>query len=1132
MRNRLLLLGLALPALAGPLLLARPSGSGAQEKTAAKAPSATEALFFEKEILPILKASCIKCHGGPGQGGPKLRSGLSLRSRAGLLKGGDRGPAVSLTHPETSLLLKAINYQGGLEMPPSGKLPAKQIETLTRWVKMGAPWVGGTAEVAAPAHKGLQVTAEDRNYWAYRPIKRPAVPAVKDRAWVRNPIDAFLLAGVEAKGLSPAPPADRTALIRRVYYDLTGLPPSPEEIDAFARDESADAYERLVDRLLKSPHYGEKWARHWLDIVRYAETNGFERDSAKPFAWRYRDYVIDAFNNDKPFDLFVREQLAGDLLDRVTPESLIATGYYRLGQWDDEPADRLLARYDVLDGVVSTTAQAFLGMSVGCARCHDHKKDPIPQKDYYRLLAFFHNITDMNGKNTRRIQSAEERLAQEKLLRERQAREAEWASQIYQRGQRFAVALAEKKGIRVSELPPSDLVGLTYRFYRDTWDNLPDFDALKHEAAGPIAHNYFTLAPASRAEAIGLLFEGKLRVPQAGAYTFRLESTDGARLLLDGSAVLDRPGKGRQSASATVKLRAGLVPVRLEYFNGYDRPHLKVDWSGPGVPRRPLTEPATASAHGSEPALLPSSRLSGQTWTYTFERQATGWQHPDFDAKDWKTGEGGFGTFGTPGAVVRTVWATPDIYLRRAFQVDGLPQHLALDLHHDDDAQIYLNGTLIHRAKGYTVKYGRVQLGPEALKPLKRGTNVLAVHCRQTTGGQYIDVGLLTGLEAPDLAALIRRHGAEVLGGAAVREYVALVARLEQSRKAKPVETGLEVMCVTQAGAVPTHVLIRGNPGSKGEPVAAGFPEVLEGPQAKSRPIPAAAGRLALADWLTDPRNSLTARVLANRLWQYHFGRGIVPTPNDFGKLGEPPTHPELLDWLASELVSGGWKLKRMHKLILLSSAYRMSSKGNDKALRVDPANALFWRFNMRRLTAEEVRDSMLAVSGRLNLKMGGPSIYPPIAKEVLAGQSVPGAGWKTSPPEEAARRSVYVHVKRSLQVPILAQFDQADTDSSCPVRFTTTVPTQALGVLNGEFSNEQAALFAQRLGKEAPGSLEAQVRRAIRLTTGRVPSAEEVRGEVAFVRQLQERNRLAEPEALRFYCLMMLNANEFIYLD
>jgi hypothetical protein len=446
MRPRLLpLAALALPGFAALCLLTRPAGSGAQEK-AAKAPSAAELAFYEKEVRPILEANCFKCHGGT-----KARGGLSLASRVGLLKGGDTGPAVSPRHPETSLLLKAVNYRGGLEMPPSGKLPARHIETLTRWVKAGAPMPGGGAAAVAPAHKGLQVTAADRAYWAYHPVRRPAVPQVKAAAWVRNPIDAFILAGVEARGLSPAPPADRTALIRRVYYDLIGLPPTPAEIDAFLAESAAKpqaAYERLVDRLLRSPHYGEKWARHWLDIVRYAETNGFERDSAKPFAWRYRDYVIDAFNQDKPYDRFVREQLAGDLLDDGAPASLIATGYYRLGQWDDEPADRAQAKYDVLDGVVSTTAQAFLGMSVGCARCHDHNKDPIPQRDYYRLLAFFHNITDMNGKNTRRLQSAEDRLVQEKLRRERQQREAAAAAEA------LPARTAVRRGPRREEGPP------------------------------------------------------------------------------------------------------------------------------------------------------------------------------------------------------------------------------------------------------------------------------------------------------------------------------------------------------------------------------------------------------------------------------------------------------------------------------------------------------------------------------------------------------------------------------------------------------------------------------------------------------------------------------------------------------
>jgi len=333
-----------------------------------------------------------------------------------------------------------------------------------------------------------------------------------------------------------------------------------------------------------------------------------------------------------------------------------------------------------------------------------------------------------------------------------------------------------------------------------------------------------------------------------------------------------------------------------------------------------------------------------------------------------------------------------------------------------------------------------------------------------------------------------------------------------------------------------TRVLVRGNPHSPGQAVEPAYPEVF-GLKAPTVPPPgpdarASGRRSVLAAWVGSPDNPLTARVMANRVWQHHFGRGIVPTPNDFGKFGEKPTHPELLDWLAGEFVTGGWKLKPLHKLVMTSSAYRMSSRADAAALKADPANALFWRFNLRRLTAEEVRDSVLAVSGRLSLTMGGPSVYPPIPKEVLAGQSRPGEGWGQSPPEEAARRSVYVYVKRSLLMPVLATHDQADTDSSCPVRYTTTVPTQALGLLNGAFTQEQAADFAARLNREAPNDLAAQVRRAIRLTTARAPAADEVARDTAFVRKMRAEHGLSAADALKQYCLLLLNANEFFYVD
>jgi hypothetical protein len=948
-----------------------------------------DGVFFDKQVLPILKANCLKCHGGEA----KIKGGLRLTSREDILKGGDSGPAVELDKPQASRLLQAIRYQDGLEMPPKGKLADKDIAVLTRWVNEKIPWGTSIAKAAAEPKGAVagRVTPEGRAFWAYQPVHRPAEPAVKNKSWVRNPIDAFVLAKVEAKGLAPVGPASRTAWLRRVTYDLTGLPPTPEETAAFLADSSDKADERLVDRLLDSPHYGEKWGRHWLDLVRFAETHGYERDNAKPFAWRYRDYVIDSFNKDKPYDQFLREQLAGDLLPNATPETWTATGYYRLGIWDDEPADPLQARYDVFDGIVSTTSQVVLGMSVGCARCHDHKRDPIPQRDYYRLLAFFQDVTDMNTKNTKFIASPADRLAYERAVKAHRDLEASTDKELRQLAAAFARELTKKE-------------------------------------------------PGRRFSSVDLSAEGEL-------------------------------------------------------------------------------------------VLAPDARKTKPTWSYTFARPAKDWMTAGFVGKDWRTGPGGFGTIGTPEAKVGTVWNTKDVWLRRTFEVRELPDRIALDLHHDDDVEVYLNGVQVFQARGFKVKYARLPLESVACKALKLGANVLAVHCRQETGGQYIDAGLVALPTSMALNELVRRDGPAVWGQEKTDRYLATHRKLQGLRKQKIPEPGIEIMCVDERGQAPTYVAIRGTAAARGEQVTWGFPEVLVPPGATTPPVPPAKKRLLLADWLTQPSNPMTARVLVNRLWHYHFGRGIVGTPNDFGKLGELPTHPELLDWLADELVQGGWKIKRLQKLILLSNTYRMSSQASPEGLKLDPADMLFWRFPMRRLNAEEVRDSFLSVSGELNFKAGGPSVFPPISKEVLAGQSVPGQGWTTSSPDESRRRSVYVHVKRSLQLPILAIHDQADTDSSCPVRYTTTVPTQALGMINGAFTNEQAAALASRLEHESSDPA-GRVRRAILLTTSRQATDDEVTRDLAFIEELKAKGGMTSAQAWRYYCLVQLNSNEFLYLD
>jgi hypothetical protein len=821
-------------------------GAFALTAIAADAPHEQQLQFFESQVRPILERSCFKCHGAEA----KIKGGLRLTSRAGLLKGGDTSPAISLEEPSKSLLLKAISYvDEDLQMPPKEQLPKEKIAILTQWVNWGAPWpAGGATEVAtapasAAAHVPPKVTPETMRFWSYQPIHRPSIPQVKDPRWIRNPIDNFVLSKLESSGLPHAGPAAKTALIRRAYYDLTGLAPTPQEVDAFLADNSADAYERIVDRLLASPQYGEKWGRHWLDVVRFAETNSFERDGLKPNAWKYRDYVIDSLNKDKPYDRFVREQIAGDEVEHPTPETIIATGFYRLGAWDDEPSDKLQARYDELDDIVTTVGQGFMGMTMNCCRCHDHKIDPIPQKDYYSLVAFFQNLTPyQNGRNIQ------------------------------------------------TEIVPDD----------------------KKEA-----HEEEVQSLARRKE----------------------------------------------------DLRK-----RVASFEDLVLPK--------------LTE--------SEKA--------------------------DLD------------------------------------------------------------------------------------KPRKRATL----------------------LESKILAATNEDE---------LRHYKELRQQLKEleERKESAYPEALSVKEISSK-LVPTFILKRGNASSPGDEVEPAFPEVLSPPKVVLPPPKKGQKttglRTQLANWLISDKNPLVARVIVNRLWEHHFGRGIVRSPNDFGFGGDKPTHPELLDYLASELVARGWHLKAIHKLIMTSSAYQMSSAPNESALAKDPQNDLLWRFDMRRLTAEEFRDSILQVTGRLNLKMGGPGIYPTIPAAILAGQSVPGQGWSTSSPQEAARRSVYIHIKRSLVVPILSAFDAADTDFSCPARFTTTQATQSLMLLNSDMMNDEAKAFANRLKKEAGASPESQVRLALRLALSREPSNDEISRGITFMQTLKTKHNATAETALNQFALLVLNLNEFAYLD
>jgi mono/diheme cytochrome c family protein len=796
---------------------------------------------FERDIQPLFASRCHSCHG------PKLHLGeLRLDRKDDALRGGGSGvPAIIPGKSGESLL---IRYVSGLDaktvMPPSGpRLTAEQIQMLRTWIDQGAVWPeaqDGSAKAEKPA----------ADHWAFRPRAMVSPPSVKNKEWVRNPIDAFVLSKLEAHNWSPSPPAEPMQLLRRFHLDLTGLPPTPVEQNALANAPTPDNLDRIIDALLARETYGERWARHWMDVARYAETNGYERDAIKPSAWRYRDYLIRAFNQDKPYDRFMLEQLAGDELPDSNAETMIATGFNRLGPWDDEPADPQTDRFDQLDDVVSTTSQVFLGLTLGCARCHNHKFDPLTARDYYSMVAIF------NG-----------------LERPRKGR---------------------------TEL---DLgVGTPAELERQTQRDLK-IEPIQKEIAD-IRENFRRM----------FLSSGQSRLSAQIVDAFRIE-----------------PAKRNDDQKALV------------------------------------------AKHSKE----------------------------------------------------------LDQEIAAAFPADAKSKIGELD---------------------------------DRIAAIRKVT--------------------------PDLPRAYFLH--EV--------------------KAPPV----------------THVLIRGNARAAGPEVPPAVPAVL----APVQPEFAAAAktslrRLALARWLANPENPLTARVIVNRVWQWHFGEGLVRTPSDFGRIGEKPTHPELLDWLANWFVDNGWSMKKLHRLIMTSNTYRMSKRTNAKYLAEDPENRLFWRVPYTRLQVEAIRDSMLAVSGRLNTKMYGPSMYPFVPKQALEGSSDPDKIWKPFDEEDASRRTVYAFIKRSMIVPMLEVLDFCDTARSSAKRLNTSVAPQALTLFNGDFANREARHLAQRLENETGSDARKQIDYAYRLAFARRPTADETSAMLKFLEDEGGGRR-----GLEQLCRVILNMNEFVYPD
>jgi hypothetical protein len=1030
MRRFSSILGAAFVVLIAPRLSLAQSNAGASA-------------FFENQVRPLLAKSCFKCHSST-----KQEAGLRLDSREALLKGGESGPAVVVGQPDKSLLLQAVRHQGDIKMPKGGKLKEDQIAVLARWVKMGAPW---PQEMRVGGLRSGPPTAAERRFWSFQPIKNPPAPPVKDTAWPKNEVDRFILAQLEMRGIQPAKPADKRTLLRRATFDLTGLPPTPEEIGAFLKDDAPDAFTRVVDRLLASPHYGERWGRHWLDVVRYADTCGETADYPVPEAYRYRNYVIDAFNKDKPYDEFVREQIAGDILASQGPrgrcaERIIATGFIaqsrRFG-YDTEAYEHL-----TIQDTIDTLGQAFLGLSLGCARCHDHKFDPVAMPDYYALYGIF--------ASTRYAFPGSERLRQVRAL---------------------------------VPLVPPDEAG-------------PKWEQFLRQLAGAEA------TPKDR--------------PPKEKLTLR-PLTD-----LDGDFELQTPPEGgsRGFPSSPWQHRGGTNVTTAA--------------------QSPYTNLYPAGVNGINfPADLDSSL--GQGFAPSL-RNGPAYFNLDFRNADTKDAKGTYRIYLGHGAdkspAIEAFIGVDKVFVRNGKSIEAICDlkpgvwynlQLALDL----DAKTYSGTVGVHGdVSTFTAK---------AFAPSWDGRiDYLAVDGRGHLPGvkpahDIDNIGLRTApIPSLDPASDgVHPRPSDAQAGINPAARPNLSAMIENG----PVPQAYAVVEGTPHDA---RIHKRGEPDRPGPVVPRRFLEILGGDQ-----LPADAegsGRLQLAQWLTRKDNPLIARVMVNRIWQHHFGTGLVATPNDFGTRGSRPTHPELLDWLASRFIESGWSIKAMHRLIMLSRTYQQLSAIPDCGLRIadssnpqsairnpqstDPGNNLLSHFSRHRLDAESIRDSMLLLGGNLDRSMGGRHPFPPVQECKFTQHAPFNAVYPTN------RRSVYLMTQRIKRHPFLALFDGADTNASTATRVSTTVPTQALFLMNDPFVHEQAATFARRL-LAARADDASRMELAFVMALTRPPSTEETREALDFLTRYRRQSEVAripaeqhDAQAWAAFAWTLLARNEFLFVD
>lgn len=979
----------------------------------ANAPRQTQAddEFFEKQVRPVLAGTCFRCHGAD-----KIGGGLRVDSREALITGGETGASIIPGNPDESLLIQAIRREDGIAaMPPGKPLPPESVEALVTWVKSGAKWPEKVAAFQSARH------------WAFEPL-RPTDAAAQPMT--APAIDRVLAAKLVELGLTAAPRADRRTLIRRATFDLTGLPPTPEEVSAFLADESPEAFAKLIDRLLDSPSYGERWGRHWLDLVHYADTAGETADFPVPHAWRYRNYIINALNRDMPYDQFVREQIAGDILAQKLPpdapneryrELIVATGY--LGVARRFGFDVLHDHFLTIEDTIDTVGKSILGVTIACARCHDHKFDPFTVQDYYGLYGIFEST-------------------------------------------RYPFPGCEKTKA------PRDMVPL--------------------------------MPPGEMQQAIAALD----REIQANE-TRKVESDKQVVEMASRSATVtvggDLQNAGRQEFSAA----ENAAPLEKLTVKKGDMLQLSV------LPK---------NGHGADSTLveLVISELEGERRVWNLSQQVlpdvheqgSGMQHGDAYGHShvWNF----FDLVPTPTLLTQ--------FVKDAEKTPGLQVW-----HGAEDTPSVMCNTNERDIKFITVAQPARSI---ALHPGPRGG--VAVAWQSPVDGVFSVTGRVqdidpTGGDGISWKLELRPGFANEM--AASKEFI--LARTTAQDKRNRFDQSIDkAYAVAEGDPHDAQIHKRGDPETRGEATPRCFPKILGG---TAVPPNSGSGRLQLAEWLTSPQNPLTARVMINRIWQQHFGRGLVNTPNDFGTRGELPSHPGLLDDLAREFVARGWSLKAMHRLIMLTDAYQRDSNADtlgaayDTNQRIDPGNVYLWKFSRRRLSAEEIRDAVLACSGDLDRTPGGPHPFPD-EKAWGFTQHTPFAALY-----DTDRRSVYLMTQRIKRHPFLTLFDGADANTSTPQRFQTIVPTQALFFMNDPFVHDKAQHFGKQLA--ALSTDEVRLERAYQLLFSRAPNSAEQSGAQRFLTAYQmDLTNVPEPERLgqswAAYLRVLMSSNEFVFVD